>query len=218
MACLIHAPEPQTDYLGTAALFEYTNGDGGFVRTNCGQAAAATFLTFHGKLAPLAERARQVMAEIERHFPPDNLGGMFGTSRRRVIRICKAFGQAVCPIEGEAELKSQLGRQQPVIVMLGVRAGTLLRFNLPGGHWMVAYGYDAEHVYLSNWGKMPWPDFRAGWSALVPRLIGMRFRGLTAIHAHDEGANAPGESDERVTGQGLRLLAQVGRPVAGRTA
>jgi len=107
MACFIQVAEPPADYLGTATLFEYTNSDGSHVRTNCGQAAAATFLTFQGRLAPGAERAHQVMAEIERHYPPDNLGGVFGTSRRRVIRICKAFGQEVWPIQGEvAELES----------------------------------------------------------------------------------------------------------------
>jgi hypothetical protein len=178
MACFIQIAEPPADYLGTATLFEYTNSDGSHVRTNCGQAAAATFLTFQGRLAPGAERAHQVMAEIERHHPPDNLGGAFGTSRRRVIRICKAFGQEVWPIQGEGALKSRLGRQQAVIVMLGVPAGKFLGFDLPGGHWMVAYGYDAEHIYLTNWGKMSWQAFRAGWAALVPRLIGMRFRGL----------------------------------------
>jgi hypothetical protein len=65
--------------------------------------------------------------------------------------------------------------------MLGVSAGKFLRFDMPGGHWMVAYGYDAGSVYLTNWGKMSWQEFRAGWAGLVPRLIGMRFRGLTAM-------------------------------------
>jgi hypothetical protein len=180
MACLIHALERLADYQGMASLFEYTNVDGEYVRTNCGQAAAATFLTFHGKLTPCPERAQEVMTDIERDFPPDNIGGMFGTSRRRVIRICKAFGQEVEPVDGELELKASLSRGQPVIVMLSVSGGQFLGFDLPGGHWMVAYGHDAEHVYLSNWGKMPWPEFRAGWAALVPRLVGMRFRGLTA--------------------------------------
>jgi hypothetical protein len=180
MACFIHACEPQPDYLGTPELFEYTNCDGGYVRTNCGQAAAATFLTFHGKLAPGEDRARRIMADIERSYPPDNVHGFLGTSRRRVVRICKAFGQALRPVQGERALKFWLAKGQPVIVMLGVSAGKFLGFDLPGGHWMVAYGYDAGNVYLSNWGKMSWPEFRAGWAGLVPRLISMRFRGLTA--------------------------------------
>ena len=45
---------------------------------------------------------------------------------------------------------------------------------------MVAYACDGAGVYLTNWGKMGWDEFRSGWGALVPRLIGMRRRGLTA--------------------------------------
>ena len=169
------------EYRGLGSVFEYTNGDGACTRSNCGQAAAATFLTLHGKLEPAEEKAGRIMAGIERHYPPDNLGGLFGTSRRRVTRICKAHGIRVRPIEGEPALLAQLDLRRPVIVMLGVSAGKLWKWNLPGGHWMVAYGCDAGHVYLTNWGKMTWPDFRAGWDAFVPRLIGMRRRGLTAL-------------------------------------
>ena len=46
-------------YCGLASIFEYTNGDGGLRRYNCGQAAAATFLTFHGLLQSTAERAAE---------------------------------------------------------------------------------------------------------------------------------------------------------------
>jgi hypothetical protein len=45
---------------------------------------------------------------------------------------------------------------------------------------MVAYACDAGGVHLTNWGKMSWDEFRHGWGALVPRLIGMRRRGLAA--------------------------------------
>jgi hypothetical protein len=60
-----------------------------------------------------------------------------------------------------------------------VSAGRVLKiFDLPGGHWMVAYGFNEEHVYLSNWGKMTWDEFRRHWDSLVPSLIQMR---LTAL-------------------------------------
>jgi hypothetical protein len=65
--------------------------------------------------------------------------------------------------------------------MLGLPSGRLFgRFDLPGGHWMVAYGYDTAHVYLSNYGRMAWADFRRGWGGLVPWLIAMNGRGLVA--------------------------------------
>ena len=40
------------------------------------------------------------------------------------------------------------------------------------GHWTVAYGCDRDHVYLTNWGRMTWEQFRGGWAALL------------AIHQH----------------------------------
>jgi hypothetical protein len=65
--------------------------------------------------------------------------------------------------------------------MLGISAGKLWNcIDLPGGHWMVAYGFDDEYVYLTNHGKMTWPEFRRGWNGLVPRLIRMNGRGLAA--------------------------------------
>ena len=166
-------------YWGLEKIFEYTNDDGQLVDTNCGQAAAATFLTFHGKLLPVAERAKKIMAAIERDHPPDNLVGRFGTSRRQVIHICRDQGLRVMEIAGEEALRAQLAQHRPVIVMIGVSAGRLWNlFDLPGGHWMVAYGFDADYVHLTNWGRMSWTKFRAGWNALVPRLISMRHKGL----------------------------------------
>jgi hypothetical protein len=182
MATLI-CPEDRciADYQGLDSVFEYTNDDGRLQQYNCGQAAACTFLTFYGKLTADAKRADAIMAAIESAHPPDNFGGWFGTSRRRVERICRANGLRIDHIEDEDDLRKQLAAHKPVIVMLGVSAGRFLnRFDLPGGHWMVAYGYDRDHLYLTNWGRMTWDEFRGGWNALVPWLIGMRRRGLVA--------------------------------------
>src|SRR5262245_15565800 len=180
MACIITAEQGAADFVGVDAIFEYTNDDGALCRTNCGQAAAATFLTHHGRLPADAARAGRIMAALERCHPPNVLGGLFGTSRRCVARICADFGVPVHEVSGEAALRASLVRREPVIVMLGVSAGKWWRFDLPGGHWMVAYACDAGGVYLTNWGKMSWDEFRSGWGALVPALIGMRRRGLAA--------------------------------------
>jgi hypothetical protein len=174
------AEQGAADFVGLGTIFEYTNGDGTLCRTNCGQAAAATFLTQHGRLPADAARARGVMAALEHCHPPNVLRGVFGTSRGCVARICAAFGVPLRAVCGEAALRASLVRREPVIVMLGVSAGRWWRFDLPGGHWMVAYAWDAGGVYLTNWGKMSWDEFRRGWGALVPRLIGMRRRGLAA--------------------------------------
>lgn len=192
MACfVIPTGRDAMAYHGVGRIFQYTNDDGRYVRTNCGLAAAATFLTFHQKFPAAEERAHQIMKEIERQYPPDNLGGLFGTSRRRVEQICRAFGLRTRAIQGETALKAHLDYGNPVVVMLGVKAGVnilghrieqVFGFDLPMGHWMVAYGYDAEHVFITNWyQRMTWSEFRWGWDAFVPRLINMRRHGLVAM-------------------------------------
>jgi hypothetical protein len=183
MAGLVTPGElPRDGFHGLGSIFEFTNDDGALVRTNCGQAAAATFLTFHGKLAPAQQQAAPLLGAIEKADPPDNVGGLFGTSRRRVVRICRRHGLRLREIAGEAALRDELAKGHPVIVMLGVSAGRLLHWiDLPGGHWMVAYGLDPDKVYLTNHGHMAWDEFRRGWAGLVPRLIGMRGKGLVAV-------------------------------------
>lgn len=186
MAGLFVDNDRPPNYCGLTSIFEYTNDDGELCRTNCGQAAAATFLTHCGKFAPRADRAAQVMQVLERSFPPDNLLGLFGTSRRQVERICKAHATPLRAIRGCDALCDSLRKGQPVIVMLGVSGGKFLKWELPGGHWMVACGFDAEHVHLTNWGTMTWQEFEKGWQALVPRLINMHGQGLvmrTPMHS-----------------------------------
>lgn len=181
MACLV-LPEQRTQPLfhGVASIFEYTNHDGQRCRTNCGQAAAATLLTYYRRLPADADRACTIMADLERAHPPDNLGGLLGTSRRCVQRICRSFDLPLAAVEGADHLRRQINLQNPVIVMLGVPGGRFWKVELPAGHWMVAYAYDPDYVYLTNWGRMTWPDFERGWGKFVPRLIGMRHRGLAA--------------------------------------
>jgi hypothetical protein len=175
--CADRAENP--DYRGLGSIFEYTNDDGSRVRTNCGQAAALTFLTHYRKFPTDSQRARLMFARIEEHYPPDNFGGYLGTSRRQVTHICRKHGLPVVPISGEAQLQKSLAAERPVLVMLGVSAGRFLNlFDLPGGHWMVAYGFDQDFVHLTNYGRMPWDEFRAGWSSFVPRLINMWRKGL----------------------------------------
>jgi hypothetical protein len=182
MAGMINSGNPPGEtFKGLASIFEFTNGDGKFVRTNCGQAAAATFLTFHGKFELAKDEPCGIMAAIEDRDPPDNFGGAFGTSRRRVARICRRHGIRLREVAGEDAIRDELSNGRPVIVMLGVSGGHLFnRFELPGGHWMVAYGFDADYVYLTNHGSMTWDEFRRGWASFVPRLISMRGKGLVA--------------------------------------
>jgi hypothetical protein len=167
-------------YQGLGGIFEFVNADGKLVSFNCGQAAAATLLAHQGCFPAGEATAAQRMHALEAVYPPDNLGGWLGTSRRRVTQICRAHGVRLEEVAGEVALRTALDQRRPVIVMLGVSRRKFFGRRLPSGHWMVAYGYDLEHVYLTNWGTMNWDEFRAGWTGLVPRSSQMRERGLTA--------------------------------------
>ena len=58
MAGMVFGEDPWSPgYHGLPAIFAYTNADGELRRTNCGQAAVATFLTHHGVLSANAEKA-----------------------------------------------------------------------------------------------------------------------------------------------------------------
>ncbi len=167
-------------YCGLTSIYEYTNFDGTCVRTNCGQAAAATLLTHHRKLEADPQRSLEIMRRLEREFPPDQMRGYFGTGRRQVERILRAFELSPAEVAGEEGLRQRLAAGAPVIVMLGASQGRVLPFvDLPGGHWMVAYGFDGGHVYLTNGGRLTWDAFRKGWRGVVPWLIDMRNKGIT---------------------------------------
>jgi hypothetical protein len=173
---------PPGCYRGIRRIFQFTNSDGSFVPFNCGQAAAATYLAFNGLLPSCEEQSGEVMSWIETAHPPDIVGGWFGSSRRRIARICNSFGLPLEEIHGEQLLREQLNNCRPVLVMLDVPGRNLFkRWTLPAGHWMVAFGFDEENVYLTNWGAMTWPAFRQRWNGLTPRLIGMRNQGLVGV-------------------------------------
>lgn len=184
MASIIlpHGADPES-YKGLPTFYEFVNADGRLRRFNCGQAAACTLIAHCGAASVTdAETAAALMATIEDAHPPDNLGGWFGTSRRRVERICDSHGIATEEVHGEDELRTALAGHRPVLVMAELPGPVVLGWTLPVGHWMVAYGYDDAQIFLSN-GRTPgmsWDDFRQAWNGLLPRLISMRNTGLAA--------------------------------------
>ena len=177
MACIIrpNIADP-SQYRGLEWIFEYTNADGALSTWNCGQAAAATFLTHHGAMDSV--QAASNMAWLEAHLPPDQLAGWFGTGRRRLERIMRSFNLDLIEVEGVEGIRRELDANNPVILMLGMSHGNFLGVNLPGGHWMVAYGYDARTVHLTNGWPMTWHEIEAGWRSIAGVWIRMNGRGL----------------------------------------
>lgn len=193
--------DPDT-YRGLPSIYEFINSDGELRKFNCGQAAACTFLTHHrvfvGDHSP--EEARQIMELVEEFHPPDNVGGWFGSSRRRVERVCRASGIPIEEVDGEADLREHLDNLQPVMLMCGVEGPKILgRWTVPAGHWMVAYGYDSQRIFLTNWSgpSMTWEEFRVAWNGIVPRVISMRNVGISAVSQLVD--SPPGREPEQST-------------------
>ena len=171
-------------YRGLSSIYEFINSDGEQRKFNCGQAAACTLLTSCDALPsePQEEAARLSMMAIETQHPPDNIGGWFGTSRRRVERILRTHGIPFKAIEGEAKLRESLSEGRPVIVMVGTEGPKIWKWHAPAGHWIVLYGFDERQVFCTNWNDpgISWEEFRRRWNGIVPRFISMRNIGLSS--------------------------------------
>lgn len=176
MARILQPGADRLRYRGLQWIFEYTNQDGALSGFNCGQAAAATFLTHYGKMDSL--RAAGNMAWLEQHFPPDQFAGWCGTGRRQIERSLRAFGIEPMEVRGSAGIQDQLERGNPVLVMLGMSRGRLLGVDLPGGHWMVAFGHDGDNIHLTNGWPIPIRDLPAYWNTFTARWIRMNGLGL----------------------------------------
>jgi hypothetical protein len=171
-------------FQGLGSLFEYTNEDGNHPNRNCGQAAAATMLTYRGRFACPAtpDAANHIMTELEDKYGADILFGLFGTSRHRMTEMIAAYGGTVSVIQGVAALKRQVELKCPVIVMLDIARDKAGWNTSVGGHWTVVFAYDKEYVYLTNWpdvnSRCAWKQFRLGWTSWLPSMIAMRATGL----------------------------------------
>ena len=126
-------------YRGLSAIYEFVNADGQQRPFNCGQAAACTLFAFcEGSTPADADAAGALMSAVEEAHPPDNLFGWFGTSRRRVERICLSRGIELGEIEGEVELRAALGASgRPMALMVELPGRKVLGFRnaRPGTGW-----------------------------------------------------------------------------------
>jgi hypothetical protein len=163
-------------YEGCMSVYQFVNDDGDDPNRCCGQAAIATFLA----ILRVLPTDISTLKAIESVYPPNVLFGWLGTSRGLVARACEINDVFVSEIGGEEALKEALTAKQPVVLLIGTSAGKLWGCELPGGHWTVAYGYDDAYIYLTNWGLMPWDEFRQRWRSWVSAVGGMSGRGLIA--------------------------------------
>jgi hypothetical protein len=149
---------------------EYVNEDGKLSKYNCGQAAVATLIQFY-------QRDREgVMEWLEKEHPPNVLFGYLGTTRRRVERGLRAAGLRPYTIHGVDALKKSLDDGKPGIFTYQFELMKVLGVSIPTAHWMVAFGYNDEYVFVTNWWKhrIPWDEFLVGWSGWIPAITSMK--------------------------------------------
>ena len=160
------------DYQGLASIVEYTNADGDLTSTNCGQAAAATLVNF----AMPVKNSDGLVRTFEQCFPPNVMFGTLGTSPAQIIRMLDSLKIKVDKIGPNAE--SCLVAKEPVLLLVGVLWKEFLHLKLREPHWTVAYGYDHDSVYLTNYGKMSCIDFWDGWGDPLVKMVGMAYSGF----------------------------------------
>lgn len=149
-----------TGFRGRCSVYQFTNADFPQTNNSCGQAAIATAMWTIGldkKYASDAEFAKSLWA----YAPPkitlgnliqlkDNLGTDWRQINYALDEYGKLYGVKYTWATGETEIKKYLAMNLPVVIMLNV--GTLPQFNYKwwAGHWVTAFGYDANYIYVSN--------------------------------------------------------------------
>lgn len=178
-----------TGYRGRCEIYQFTNNDFPNTKNSCGQAAIATAMWTMGlkdKYASDAEFAKSIWS----YAPPKitlanmvKLEGTLGSDWRQLNYAMdgygKLYGVKYTWVTGETEIKKYLAMNLPVVIMLDT--GTLKQYDYKWftGHWVTAFGYDKDYIYVSNF-----PENRMTWSELDKA-----FRGTLAAY-HGTGGRA----------------------------
>lgn len=139
---------------GRGSIYQYTNNPGAWLNNNCGQAAAATMLTFHrvqAKYALNSKGGTDLQDTLDKVFPPDlradNLFGFrinCGTSPNRVMSACSNYGLNCWLMSGhEEKLRYWVSWGYPCIVITNVnKLGWKNKGkSMDGLHYQVVYAY-----------------------------------------------------------------------------
>jgi hypothetical protein len=158
-------------YHGRCDIYQFTNDDFPSRGNTCAQAAMATAMWTAG-LQPNGDSkafARNVFSVAP---PKITLANLFpikdslGTDWHQVeYGLGHYSGQGIkyTWVDGEAQIKKYLDMNWPVMLMLDT--GTLPQYNYQWwtGHWVTAFGYDKNYIYVSNFpqNRMTWAQLNA---------------------------------------------------------
>lgn len=138
-------------------LWEFENSDFPSTGNTCGQAAAATIITHWQKTAQDAAFRRKLVSFLYNSYGPNNAFGLLGTSWQQVVNsIIVPYKMSWRKVSGESDLRTELNKGIPVIVMLDAERLRQKGYGYNrspvgiSGHWVVVYGYDSGYYYVTN--------------------------------------------------------------------
>lgn len=164
----------KSGYNGLCSIAEFTNNDFPVRKTTCGQAAAVTAL-WHVGLSSAYGAPKKLVKSFYDYAPPKvTVAGLlpfansFGSDWRQINYGLDGYanqGIRYSWLKGIPALKAELKKKWPCLIMLDT--GTLPQFNYGWvtGHWVVAYGYDANYLYVTNFpdNRMTWAELTKAW-------------------------------------------------------
>lgn len=145
------------DYKGLCGMWQFENWDFPSTNNTCGQAAAATIITHWQGLKNDSKFKRSLASYLYNNYGPNNAFGLLGTSWQQVVNsITGPYKLSWRKSFGESDLRTELAKGIPVIVMLDSARLRDRGYAYPAspvgiaGHWVVVYGYDNGFYYVSN--------------------------------------------------------------------
>lgn len=160
-------------YAGICQIAQFVNEDFPVTGTTCGQAAAVTALWHAGLNLKYGTPESLVKSYYDYAPPKITVPGVttqtrFGTDWRQLEYGMNGYsGQGIRYNwqKGKSALQNELRKGNPCIIMIDM--GTLPPYTWGYGHWVVAYGFDISHVYVTNLGnlnnKMTWDQLHKAW-------------------------------------------------------
>ncbi len=167
-------------YKGQCGIWQFDNFDFPKNDTTCGQAAAATIITHWLGQKNNQQFKTDVASYLYNNYGPNNVFGWFGTSWQQVVNsVIVPYKMGWRKVSGEADLRQELDRGIPVIVIVDSARLRERGYAYPkatvgiAAHYIVVYGYDSEYYFVTNhpdnWIRKA--DFLESWNTWIHEKI-----------------------------------------------
>ena len=134
---------------GVGSIYQYYDLAGRWKDNDCGQAAVATLLTYHGKYPQSPDGKLQRILETK--FPPDLLWGAAGTSPARVMSCANNYGLNCNQGWLQSNMEPWIRNRYPCVIVVDVGKAGGGWTGQKGLHYIVVYAYDSNNYWCTNW-------------------------------------------------------------------